>query len=68
MKPKKKILLGCSDFKEMMETNSYYVDKSLFIRDIIDNSNKVMLIPRPRRFGMMVINLAILVEFMIFDL
>ncbi len=51
MEKRKKILIGCSDFKEMIETNSYYVDKSLFIREVIDNSNKVMLIPRPRRFG-----------------
>ncbi len=51
MKPKKKILLGCSDFKEMIETNAYYVDKSLFIKEVIDSNDKVLLIPRPRRFG-----------------
>ncbi len=51
MKKKKKILLGISDFKEMIESNSYYIDKSLLIKEIIENGNKVILFPRPRRFG-----------------
>ncbi len=51
MKKKKKILIGSSDFKEMIETGAYYVDKSLFIEEVIDASDKVILIPRPRRFG-----------------
>ena len=29
----------------------YYVDKTLLIRDLIDDHNKVMLFTRPRRFG-----------------
>ncbi len=51
MEKKKRIITGCSDFKEMIETNAYYVDKSLFIKEIIENGDKVILLPRPRRFG-----------------
>ncbi len=48
---KKKIRLGCSDFKSMVESNAYYVDKSLFIEEVIESNSDVMLAPRPRRFG-----------------
>ncbi|MCD8207020.1 MAG: AAA family ATPase [Bacteroidales bacterium] len=29
----------------------YYVDKSLFIKDLVDSGEEVTLITRPRRFG-----------------
>ncbi len=48
---KKKIVTGCSDFKEMIETGAYYVDKSLLVEEVICNGDKVILLPRPRRFG-----------------
>ena len=48
---KKKLPIGLSDFKELIEDNYYYVDKSLFIKEIIDDGSKVILLPRPRRFG-----------------
>ena len=49
---KKKVILGQSDFCEYRrDENSYYVDKSLLIKDVIDNSYKTILLPRPRRFG-----------------
>ncbi len=51
MQKKKKIRLGCSDFKSLIESNAYYVDKSLFIEEVINANDDVMLIPRPRRFG-----------------
>jgi hypothetical protein len=35
----------------MVVYNYYFVDKSLFIKEIIDDGSKVILIPRPRRFG-----------------
>lgn len=47
----KKISIGVSDFKELRENNYAYVDKSLFIKDFIEDSSKVVLITRPRRFG-----------------
>ena len=43
--------IGESDFKMLRKKDYYFVDKSLFIKDIIDNSSKVALITRPRRFG-----------------
>ncbi|KIM03612.1 MAG: hypothetical protein KU29_11430 [Sulfurovum sp. FS06-10] len=46
-----KIPIGMSDFKELIETDRYYVDKTDFITEIIDSSAKVILLPRPRRFG-----------------
>jgi len=47
----KRISLGGSDFKEFVAENYYLVDKTLFIKDIIDDGSKVILLPRPRRFG-----------------
>lgn len=46
----KKLPIGISNYKELVEGNYYYVDKSLLIKDI-DESGKVVLMPRPRRFG-----------------
>ena len=37
---------------ELIENNCYYVDKTPFIRTVFkENTSKVMLITRPRRFG-----------------
>jgi hypothetical protein len=46
-----KLPIGVSDFKEIIDSKLYFVDKTLFIKDIIDDSSKVLLITRPRRFG-----------------
>ncbi len=44
--------LGYDDFDEIMDTNVCFVDKSLFIKDILDDQKtKVAVITRPRRFG-----------------
>jgi len=48
---KKQFSVGESDFKNIITGNYYYVDKSLFIKEIIDRGNRVILVPRPRRFG-----------------
>jgi len=48
---KKGIAIGQSDFDTLIERGCYYVDKSLFIRDILDSEAQVTLITRPRRFG-----------------
>ena len=42
---------GTSDFKKLIENNNSFVDKSLFIKEVINESSDVLLIPRPRRFG-----------------
>lgn len=47
----KPLAIGVSDFAEMIETGSYYVDKTLMIRELLDNTAKVTLFTRPRRFG-----------------
>ena len=42
--------IGVDDFKEVRE-NYYFVDKTDFIRQLIDSHSDVTLITRPRRFG-----------------
>ncbi|EHJ01139.1 AAA-ATPase-like protein [Clostridium sp. DL-VIII] len=48
---KKIIQIGTSDFKELIEGNNYFVDKSLLIKEFLENGAKIILTPRPRRFG-----------------
>ena len=43
--------IGVSDFKMLRIRDNYFIDKSLFIKHIIDNQSSVALITRPRRFG-----------------
>ena len=43
--------IGISDFKMLRLRDNYFIDKSLFIKDVIDNQSGVALITRPRRFG-----------------
>ncbi len=45
------IAIGESDFRALRIKDNYFIDKSLYIKDIIDNQSKVLLITRPRRFG-----------------
>ena len=47
----KKLPIGTSDFKNLREDDKYFIDKSLFIKEIIEESAEVDLLPRPRRFG-----------------
>ena len=47
----KGIGIGESDFKSLIIKDNYYIDKTLYIKDIIDNQSKVILVTRPRRFG-----------------
>lgn len=34
-----------------MDKNYYYVDKTLFIKEILDGGAQAILLTRPRRFG-----------------
>ena len=43
--------VGVDNFREMVSRDYYFVDKTNFIRELLDNKNKVTLITRPRRFG-----------------
>lgn len=47
---KKPLPIGVADFKKAT-TDYYYVDKTLLIKDFIDNKSEVTLFTRPRRFG-----------------
>lgn len=48
---KKLLPIGLSDFKQVIEGNYTYVDKSLLIQELMLKGGAVALIPRPRRFG-----------------
>ena len=48
---KKTIQVGTSDFKKIIQDNHYFVDKSLIIKEFVENGADVILTPRPRRFG-----------------
>ena len=54
-----------SSFRSLRERGSYLVDKSLFIRDLID-AEKSIVVPRPRRFGKTT-NLLMALEFFRID-
>ena len=47
----KGIGIGESDFKRLRIKENYYIDKTLYIKHIIDNQSRVILVTRPRRFG-----------------
>ena len=48
---KKRILTGAESFEEIIEGDYFYIDKTLFIKELLENKGKVTLITRPRRFG-----------------
>ena len=43
--------VGVDNFREMVSRDYYFVDKTNFIKELLDHKNKVTLITRPRRFG-----------------
>jgi len=48
---RKRIGIGVSDFRELREAGFLFVDKSLLIEEVAQAGAKVILLPRPRRFG-----------------
>ena len=48
---KVKLPVGISDFKDVIENNYYYFDKTKFIENILEDGSQVKLFTRPRRFG-----------------
>ena len=48
---RKKLPIGIENFEEFPSENFYYVDKTLFIKELLQNWGKVNLFTRPRRFG-----------------
>ena len=51
MENKKIIPIGIDDFEKMITKNHYYIDKTLFIKDILIKPGETKLFTRPRRFG-----------------
>lgn len=47
----KQLPTGISDYKKIIEGRYSYVDKTLFIEEVLSLGTEVILIPRPRRFG-----------------
>ncbi len=43
--------IGQSDFGLLIRKKNYFVDKSLFIQELLEDSADIILITRPRRFG-----------------
>ena len=48
---KRPMPVGIEDFKDLVTGNYYFIDKTRFIKELIDTQGKVTLITRPRRFG-----------------
>ncbi len=55
--------IGISDFEEIVQGNFYFIDKTLLIKEIMENGAKVILLTRPRRFGK-TLNLSMLYYFL----
>jgi len=47
----KRIPLGISDFKAIIEEDYLFVDKTLLIKEFWESNGQTILLPRPRRFG-----------------
>ncbi len=47
----KPLPIGIDDFEKLITRGYYFVDKTLLIKDLLDNKADVNLFTRPRRFG-----------------
>ena len=47
----KKIPIGIDDFKKLRTNDYFYIDKTKFIEEILNDGAEVKLFTRPRRFG-----------------
>ncbi len=47
----KKVPIAVEEFKKIIEENYYYIDKTKFIEDVLNDGAEVKLFCRPRRFG-----------------
>ncbi len=48
---KRPMPVGIEDFKELVQNEYYFVDKTHFLKELLDSKGKITLITRPRRFG-----------------
>lgn len=47
----KKIGIGHQNFEQLITSNNFYIDKTMFIKEWWENNDAVTLLTRPRRFG-----------------
>lgn len=47
----KKLPIGVEGFEKIRTQDFYYIDKTMFIKELLDNWGEVNLFTRPRRFG-----------------
>ena len=47
----KRLAIGIDDFRKIIKEDCYYVDKTKFIADVLQDASNVKLFTRPRRFG-----------------
>lgn len=50
-KVKKKLPIGIDGFEKIRTNDFYYIDKTMFIAELLENWGEVNLFTRPRRFG-----------------
>ena len=48
---KKALPVGVENFEDLVKSEYYYVDKTMFIKEMLDLKGKVNLFNRPGRFG-----------------
>ena len=48
---KRPLPIGVENFADMVKNDYYYVDKTIFMKELLDLKGKVNLFIRPRRFG-----------------
>lgn len=48
---RKKLPIGIESFEDFSKESFYYIDKTMFIAELLNNWGKVNLFTRPRRFG-----------------
>ena len=48
---KQPIAIGVENYKKIIEKNAYYIDKTMMVKELIDQASTVNLFTRPRRFG-----------------
>ena len=48
---RKPLAIGVEDYKRIIDKSYYYMDKTLLIRELLDQGGTVSLFTRPRRFG-----------------
>ncbi|WP_370770354.1 AAA family ATPase [Ruminococcus callidus] len=58
----KPLPIGVEDFKRLVDNEYYFIDKTLMIKELLENKETVNLFTRPRRFGK-TLNMSMLQQF-----